>query len=161
MSYMASNVLIVNILIIPTLVFLWWQMGWKNWPKLLLVIPSYPLSDIDHFILTNVSGFGAQALPNQKILHVFHMTEFLALVITVSIVSFYITSRRKGRCLESWLFPISSDYSRTTRYSLAWTGRIILLGAAIHWLIDLVIYTVHHKWDYLYFSVIEYFLSPT
>jgi len=158
---MVSNVLIVNILIIPTLAFLWWQIGWDNWPKILLVILSYPLLDIDHFILTNLPGFGVRAITNQKILHVFHTIEFLVLVITLSIVSFYITYSQKGHNFKAWLFPISSDFSITTIYYLAWTGRILLLGAAIHWLIDLVIYTVHHKWDYLYLSMIEYFLNPT
>ena len=161
MSYMAANVLIVNVLIIPILLTLWWQVGWKHWPVVLLVILSYPLLDIDHYVLTNVSGLGAEAMPDQKILHVFHTAEFLIFVLVLIVVSYFKTSRRRARDFRAWLFPVSSGYTRTTKYYLAWSSRILLFGLAIHLLIDIFIYTVHHKWDHLYLSVIGYFLNPT
>jgi len=115
--------------------------------------------DLDHFILTNVPGFGVHPEPGQKILHIAHTIEFLILGIAVLLFFFLRIDRRCCRDLKAWFFPQSADYTKPWHYYLAWTVRIVVIGVGIHWLQDLAIYTFHHKWDYLYISIIEYFMN--
>ncbi len=161
MDYMTSCIILSNLVCIPAMGLLLWQMGWKNWSKWLLIIPSIALMDLDHFLLTNVPGFGAEPASGQKILHVAHTFEFLALEIVLILIYFLWVDPRQDRNIKTWFFPLSPDYSKQWKYYLAWTVRILIFGLIIHWLLDLVIYTVHHKWDYLYVSLVEYFLHPT
>ena len=132
MDYMISNVIVVNVIIIPIILLIWWQIGWKNWPKVILIIISYPLMDLDHFFLTNVPGFGVQPLPGQKILHVTHTFEFLALILTLFLLYYFLIDPKNNRTFKEWLFPLKIHYSKKNRYYLAWTIRILLLGIIIH-----------------------------
>lgn len=161
MSYAMTCVIIANAVCIPVMGILFWLMGKENWPKWLLIIPAIALTDIDHFIFTNVPGFGAHPVPGQKILHVLHTIEFIILEIAILLVVFLLIDRRRGRSLKAWFFPCPSDYSKIWQYYLAWAVRIITLGVMIHWILDLIIYSYFHKWDYLYISLTEYFLNPT
>jgi hypothetical protein len=154
-------VLLANIVLLPVLGGLFWLMGRKNWKKWLLVIPSIALMDLDHFILTNVPGFGAHPAPGQKILHVTHTIEFVVLEIVILLWVFFKLDPRRGRNLKAWFFPIYSDYTKPFQYYLAWTVRILASGVVAHWLLDLVIYFYFDKWNYLYISLIQYFLHPT
>jgi len=72
MSYAATCILISSIVCIPIMAVLFWQIGSQNRPKLLFIIPSIALTDLDHFIFTNVPGFGVHPAPGQKILHIAH-----------------------------------------------------------------------------------------
>jgi len=120
------------------------------------------LTDIDHFIFTNVKGFGAEPIPGQRILHFAHTIEFIVLEVVFLLIFFLVIDRRRRRSTRNWLFsPKKSDYSRTCCYYGAWAVRIITLGVMIHWIMDLIIYTYYHKWDYLYISLIQYFLNTT
>ena len=161
MDYMITNVILYNIICIPAMALLLWQMGRKNWLKWLLIIPSILLMDLDHFILTNVPGFAAEPAPGQKILHVAHTVEFLILGIALVLIYYFRIDPRQSRNFKAWLFPLSSDYSKSWQYYIAWSIRILLFGVVIHWLMDLVIYSYHQKWGHLYISLIEYFLNPT
>ena len=146
-----------NLVCLPVMGALLWQMGLKNFPKWLLIIPAIILTDLDHFILTNVPGFGAHPAPGQKILHVAHTVEFMILEALVFTWYFIWGDPRRGRNLKTWLFPVSGDYAAPWRYYLAWAARIILIGVIIHWLIDLLVYFQFKKWDILYKSLWEYF----
>ncbi len=117
--------------------------------------------DLDHFILTNVIGFAADPAPGQKILHIFHTVEIVVIGIVFILLYYFYIDPLNGRNIKGWLFPSASDYSKSILYYLAWTIRIILFGFIIHWLFDLAIYPFHHKWDYLYISIIEYLINPT
>lgn len=162
MSYTTRCVIFANAVLLPVLGILFWLMGKENWRQWLLLIPSFVLMDLDHFILTNVSGFGAHpTVPGQKILHVTHTIEFVVLEIILLLFVFLKLDRRQGRTIKAWIFPIFSAYSKTGHYYLAWTVRILALGVIIHWLLDLVIYFYFKKWEYLYVSLIDYFLNPT
>lgn len=161
MDYMTTCILLGTAVSLPVMGLLLWQMGWKNWPKWLLIIPSIALMDLDHFFLTNLPGFGVHPKPGQKILHVAHTIEFVIFEIAALLVIFLLIDRRRGRSLKTWFFPRSSDYFKPWYYYLAWAVRILVLGVVIHWLQDLLIYSYHQKWDYLYISLIEYFMNPT
>ena len=161
MNYIISSVIITNIIVIPILAVLLWQMGIKNWLKWLLIIPAIILMDLDHFVLTNVTGFAATTAPGQKILHIFHTIEFLIIEVALVMLYYFWIDPPKGRTIKKWLFPLSSDYSKPIYYYTAWMIRIIIFGFLIHWLFDLAIYTFHHKWNYLYVSIIEFFIYPT
>jgi len=162
MSYAATVVLIANVVSIPIMGTLFWMMGKRNWPKWLLIVPAMILTDIDHFIFTNVPGFGAEPAQGQKILHFAHTIEFIAVEIILLLVFFLVIDRRGDRNMREWLFsPKSQNYLKRWYYYGAWAVRIITLGVTIHWIMDLVIYTYYSKWDYLYISIIEYFLNPT
>jgi len=162
MSYAATVVLIANAVSIPIMGALFWLMSKGNWPKWLLIIPAMILTDIDHFIFTNVPGFGAEPAAGQKILHFAHTIEFISIEIIFLLAFFLVIDRRRERGIREWLFsPKSSGYSKRCYYYGAWVVRIITLGVAIHWMMDFVIYTYYHKWDYLYISIVEYFLNPT
>lgn len=162
MSYTATVILIANAVSIPIMGALFWLMGKGNWLKWLMVIPAIILTDIDHFIFTNVPGFGAEPAAGQKILHFAHTVEFIVIEVIFLLVFFLIMDRRRERSLREWLFsPKSRHYSKRWHYYGAWAVRIITLGVVIHWIMDLVIYTYCHKWDYLYISIVKYFLNPT
>jgi hypothetical protein len=162
MSYTATVVLIANIVSIPIMGVLFWLMKKENWLKWLLIIPAVILTDIDHFIFTNVPGFGAEPVQGQRILHFAHTIEFIAVEIILLLVFFLVIDRRGDRNMREWLFsPESRDYSKRWQYYGAWAVRIITMGVMIHWIMDLAIYTYYQKWDYLYISIIEYFLNPT
>ena len=161
MSYAISCIVLSNAICLPTMGILLWQMGLKNWLQWLLIIPSIGLMDIDHFIFTNVQGFGAHPAQGQKILHFAHTIEFVVIGIVIFLVYFLLIDRRQGRSLKVWFFPNSSDYTKPIHYYLAWAVRILILGVIIHWLQDLLIYSYHHKWDHLYVSLIDYFVNPS
>ena len=97
MDYMITNVILYNIICIPAMALLLWQMGRKNWLKWLLIIPSILLMDLDHFILTNVPGFAAEPAPGQKILHVAHTVEFLILGIALVLIYYFRIDPRQSR----------------------------------------------------------------
>ncbi len=162
MSYAALCVIFANAVIVPVWGALFFVMGRKNWLPWLLIIPSIVLMDLDHFILTNVPGFGAHPMySGQKILHVAHTVEWVVLEILVLLLFFLKIDVRGGRSLKDWFFPVSTDYSSSVSFHLAWTVRILALGVDIHWMLDLLIYIYFHKWRYLYISLIGYFLNPT
>jgi hypothetical protein len=159
MSYGATCALISNLVCIPIFVLLIWQLKLANWPKIALVIPAIALPDLDHFVLTNMPGFGVHPLAGQKILHIGHTIEIVTLEIVVFLVFFIIVDPIRQRNLRSWAFPLIIDYSGRISYSLAWLVRILLLGLAIHWIQDLIIYTVFKKWTYLHISLLSYLLG--
>lgn len=162
MSYAATVVLIANIVSIPIMGVLFWLMKKENWLKWLLVIPAIILTDIDHFIFTNAPGFGAEPVQGQKIFHFAHTVEFISLEIILLVVFFLVIDRRRDRSMKEWLFsPESRNYSKQWQYYGAWAVRIVTFGVTIHWIMDLAIYTYYSKWDYLYISIIEYFLNTT
>jgi hypothetical protein len=161
MDYATTVVLIALIINLPIMGLLLWQMGWKNLRKWLLIIPAAASMDLDHFLLTNVPGFGARPMPGQMILHVTHTIEMVIVEMAISILYFFRIDPRRGRSLKTWLFPLSADYSKKWKYYLAWTIRILVMGIVMHWLMDIPIYTYYQKWNYLYISLIQYLIHPT
>lgn len=89
MSYAATCILIANVVCIPIMGVLLWQMGWRNLLKWLLIIPAIALTDLDHFLFTNVPGFRAHPAPGEKIFHFAHTIEFVILEIVFFYGSFY------------------------------------------------------------------------
>ncbi|MDZ7261467.1 MAG: hypothetical protein ONB05_05110 [candidate division KSB1 bacterium] len=133
-----------------------WLLAWRylGWQKALLVIIAVVLIDVDHFLFTNQLGFLQVPQPGMKIFHAFHTIEFLIVVVAINLMD-----GRRGRSGIAWLLPRPSDYSKTWYYYLAWIARFLLLGMAIHYLMDLFIYTIMGKWNYYDLSVIHYLLS--
>jgi hypothetical protein len=156
MSYAVICMFIANAVCIPIMGLLLWQMGIKNWIPWLLVIPAIALPDIDHFIFTNFPGFSVHPTPGAKILHFSHTIEFVIIEI-----AFFIIDGRHDRSIHDWLFPHVSDYTSACYYYLAWAVRIIMIGVVIHWIFDIIIYTYFNKWDYLYISLVQYFINPS
>jgi hypothetical protein len=158
MSYAMTCVLLANVVFLPALGILCILMGTENWRKWLLLIPAILVMDLDHFLLTNVPGFAAHPEPGQKILHI--TVEFVAAVSVFLVWYFLRRDPRRGWSWKTWLFPPASHYEKYSQYLLAWSVRILVLGMSIHWLLDLIIYSLFHKWDYLYVSLLEYLLHP-
>jgi hypothetical protein len=100
MGYLTTCILLSTAVSLPVMGLLLWQMGWKHWPKWLLIIPSIALMDVAHFLLTNVPGFGVHPKPGQKILHVAHTIEFVIFEIVALLVISLLIDRRRGRSLN-------------------------------------------------------------
>ena len=161
MSYAMTCVLIANAVCIPIMGVLLWQMGRKNFLKWLLIILAIGLQDWDHFILTNVPGFGVHPAAGQKILHIGHTIEFIVLEIAFFAWFFFWLDRRRVRNIKAWLFPSISDYLKPLYYNLAWAVRIFFFGWVLHWVIDLIIYPMYNKLDFMYMSIFDYIKNPT
>jgi hypothetical protein len=104
MRYAAMCVLVSNLVCIPALAILLWQMGLYDWKWMLLVIPAIALPDWDRFILTNYPGFGAHPVDGDKLLHVGHTLEFLILEVILICVFLFVIDPANGRDTRSWLF---------------------------------------------------------
>jgi len=137
--------------IFVSIIFLW---RWMKWKALLTIIPLIAV-DIDHFLFRS-RGFLEHPEIGVKILHAFHSIEMLILVLFLN-VFIGMHTFRKG--WSSWLFPRKEDYPSKAKYYIAWTVRIIMLGVAIHYLMDIFIYTLGGKWGYYDYSVIHYLLT--
>jgi hypothetical protein len=158
MSYTVMCILVSNLVCIPSFAILLWQMGLQNWRWLLLVIPAIALPDLDHFLFTNYPGFGAHPIHGDKLLHVGHTLELLTLTVVLICVFFFVIDPARGRGTRSWFFPLPQDYVNTILYNGAWIARIMIIGFIIHWVQDLIIYTIYHKWNYIYLSLVQYFI---
>ena len=131
-------------------VLLWRHIGWK---KMLAVVIAFVAIDLDHFIFTNQAGFLQEPQQGQVILRAFHAIEFLVVVLAINLAD---TQWRKN--WTAWLFPQRADYPRAASFYLAWAARALLLGMGLHYLMDLVIYTLMGTWGYYDYSVIHYLL---
>lgn len=124
---------------------------WMKW-KVLFLIPAVAALDIDHFLFGS-AGFYEHPEERTIILHAFHSIEMVVFVFLLNII---FGRHLLGKGLRTWLFPTGEGYTSSWGYYFAWVSRIILLGMAIHYFMDIFIYTAGNKWGFYDYSVIHY-----